>query len=514
MSTATPDAAGTPDEAAAGGLATDLLAGRREDDRLALVDRSPAEPRRVSYAELWDGAARLAGGLAAQGIEPGHRVGILADNRGECYTAFFGALLAGAAVVPLNTRLPAETQAFIAADADLRLVLGDEANRRLSPAGTRWVGFDEPAWFELLSLPPVAAPPPAVTRDDVAVHIYTSGSTGRPKGVLLSHRTVWWTCTAYGVDLDGEVVLVAAPLYHKNALMASKLTLATGGTIVLLPRFSAAGYLDAIAEERVTMLSGVPTMFALVTAELARRHEQPDLSSVTRALIGSAPLTEALHADVQRLFPRAVVGNGYGTTEAVLAFSPVHPDGVPRPPISVGRRHPAVELQLVGAEGTVGDEGELWIRSPGVMTGYHRLAEVTGQRLTDGWYHTGDLMRRDADGWYFFVGRVDDMFVCAGENIYPDAVEQLLERHPGVHQAVVVPLADELKGQLPVAFVRPEAGQELTEHELKRFALEHGPAYAHPRRVWFVDEIPLASTNKIDRLGLISRARELAADGD
>jgi acyl-CoA synthetase (AMP-forming)/AMP-acid ligase II len=437
-------------------------------------------------------------------------VGILSDNRAEYYTALFGALLAGAAVVPLNTKLPADTQAFIAADADLRLVLGDDINRRLAPPGVELIGFDEPAWADLSGAAPPAARP-ARRPDDVAVHIYTSGSTGRPKGVLLTHRAVWWTCTRYGVDLDGEVVLVAAPLYHKNALMASKLALGTGGTVVLLPRFSADGYLDAISEHRVTMLSGVPTMFALVTAEIARRGAAPDLSSVTRALIGSAPLTEALQADVQRLFPRAVVGNSYGTTEAVLAFSPVHPRGLPRPPVSVGCRHPAVELQLVAADGTVGDEGELWIRSPGVMTGYHRLPEVTGQRLTDGWYHTGDLMRRDADGWYFFVGRVDDMFVCAGENIYPDAVEQLLERHPAVHQAVVVPVPDDLKGQLPVAFVRPETGAQLSEEEVKRFALEHGPAYAHPRRVWLVDEIPLASTAKIDRLGLVERAQRLAA---
>ena len=118
-------------------------------------------------------------------------------------------------------------------------------------------------------------------------------------------------------------------------------------------------------------------------------------------------------------------------------------------------------------------------------------------------------MSRDGDGWYFFVGRVDDMFVCAGENIYPDSVEQMLEQHEAVHQAVVVPVTDDLKGQLPTAFVRIESGAQLTVEELKRFALQHGPPYAHPRHVWFVDEIPLASTAKVDRAALTKQAEEL-----
>ncbi|MDG2112613.1 MAG: class I adenylate-forming enzyme family protein, partial [Actinomycetota bacterium] len=153
------------------------------------------------------------------------------------------------------------------------------------------------------------------------------------------------------------------------------------------------------------------------------------------------------------------------------------------------------------------DRGELWVRSPGVMSGYHGLPQVNAERLTDGWYHTGDLMWRDEDGWYFFVGRVDDMFVCAGENIYPDAVEQMLEQHPSIHQAVVVPVSDDLKGQLPAAFVRTQPGVAApTEDDVKQFALANGPAYAHPRWVWFLDEIPLASTAKIDRNGLVAEA--------
>jgi len=487
----------------------DLLT-RAAPDTVALIDRSrPGHPA-TTYGQLRSEVAAVAGALRASGIEPGARIGILADNSGDYYRAFFGILEAGGVVVPLNTKLPVDTQRYIVDDAAIGLVISDEANVARVPQGVPLVTFESDEWAAMLASP-AATERAATGGDDIALHIYTSGSTGRPKGVLLSHHAVWWTCTQYGVALEGEIMLVSAPLYHKNALMGSKLAFVGGGTVVLLARFDAAQYVDAIAEHGVTMCSGVPTMYALVTAELNRRAGRADLASVKRVMIGSAPITAALEDDVARLFPGAAISNSYGTTEAVLEFAP-HPDGRPRPPTSVGVRHPNVEVRLVGEDGADGDHGELWVRSPGVMTGYHNLADVTAERLVDGWYRTGDVMRRDADGWYFFVGRTDDMFVCAGENIYPDAVEQILERHPAVHQAVVVPVPDELKGQLPAAFVRPEPGVDVTVAELKAWTLERGPAYAHPRRVWFVDEIPLASTNKIDRRALVAEAGRRVAD--
>ncbi len=154
-------------------------------------------------------------------------------------------------------------------------------------------------------------------------------------------------------------------------------------------------------------------------------------------------------------------------------------------------------------------QGELWVRSPGMMVGYHQLPDVTAERLTDGWYHTGDVMEVDELGWHYFVGRVDDMFSCAGENVYPGDVEQMLERCPMVHQAAVVAVADDLKGSLPVAFVvlaEPTADTRGVVEEIKEWALANGPAYQHPRAVWFVDEIPLAGTAKIDKAALAAEA--------
>ena len=474
---------------------------------VALIDRSKKPALEVSVAEITNQVHVFAQAMVDLGLTPGSRIGLLAGNLGEYYTVMFGAPAAGMGFVPLNTRLPESTLQFIIQDADLKLLITDVSHAEFS-ADVPKVVIGSEQWGQMMSGAP-ASNTMDVEPDDVAIQIYTSGSTGKPKGVLLSHENVTFTVLEYGAALPGEVMLVSAPLYHKNASMASKLAFASGGKVVLLPQFSPGEYLDAITEHRVTMCSGVPTMYALVTAELQKAPDQHDLSSVQRVLIGSAPLTEALFDDVQALFPEALVTNGYGTTEAVLEFGP-HPEDLPTPKITLGCEHPSDQMKLVDPDtGAESDRGKLRVKSKGVKLGYHGLPEANAERLTDGWYHTGDLMHRDEDGWYFFVGRVDDMFVCAGENIYPDSVEQMLEHHPSVHQAVVVPVRDELKGQLPTAFIRSEAGVQMSADDIKEYALKHGPTYAHPRHVWFDDEIPLASTAKIDRTQLIKNAEKL-----
>jgi len=198
-----------------------------------------------------------------------------------------------------------------------------------------------------------------------------------------------------------------------------------------------------------------------------------------------------------------VVNNNYGTTEAgPVVFGP-HPLALPQPELSVGYPHPKVELRLVDADkNRDADQGVLEMKCPALMIGYHNRPDLVPPITADGFYVTGDVFRRDADGFHYFIGRTDDMFVSGGENIYPAEVERMLERHPGVAQAAVVPVADDIKGQKPVAFVIAKPGHAQDGEEIKRFALANAPAYAHPRFVWFVDELPLASTNKLDRSAL------------
>ncbi|MGI9613870.1 MAG: class I adenylate-forming enzyme family protein [Acidimicrobiales bacterium] len=468
----------------------------------------------VSFDTFDDLAARVAGGLAARGLTAAARVGLLADNSVAYGACYLGIPRAGMATVPLNTRQSPENLRYVADDAELTLVIHDAANAHLLPPNIAAIELGTAAWETLVAndqLDPVT-----VDADDIAVQMYTSGSTGKPKGVLLSHGGQLFSIEQYltGVlpmDPD-ERLMVSAPMYHKNAGMQLKMAITLGGTVILLNRFNAAEYLRTAAAHRATAVSGVPTMFALMAAE-TELVPTLDLSSVVRASIGSAPMTPTLHAQASELFPAATVTNGYGTTEAVAVFGG-HPDGKPRPTITVGHPLASVETRLVDSTGSDAQpdpvtgrrQGELWVRSRGLMMGYHGLEALTAERVTDGWYHTGDVMEADEDGWHYFVGRVDDMFNCGGENVYPGDVEQLLERCPGIHQAAVVPVDDELKGALPVAFVVADAGASIDEPTVKTWSLEHGPAYQHPRAVWFVDEIPLAGTAKIDKHALTIEA--------
>jgi long-chain acyl-CoA synthetase len=469
----------------------------------AIVDLSrPEAPREIGYDALDAACDAVAGALTARGLGAGDRVGILALNRPEYVETLFGAMRAGCVPVPINIKLAADTLAFIARDAGLRVLFVDAAHRAVAPAGAPIVDFDgdygdflKPGRFTAVTPGP----------GELCLQPYTSGSTGRPKGVLLTHAGQAWqipTLVRVRALTPEDRIVVAAPLYHKNALVWAKVGLAAGCALVLLARFDARRYVEAIGRYRVTTLSGVPTMFQLLLRE-REALDAIDRSSVRRIGVGSAPASPALFEALTGTFPNATATNGYGVTEAGPVMFGPHPAGRPRPLGSIGYPLEGAEVRLHGESP---DHGVLQTRNPGVMLGYHNLPQETARRLSDGWFDTGDICRRDADGFYYFVGRADDMFVCGGENIYPGEVEAMLERHPGILQAAVVPVAHELKGEVPVAFVVPRAGAVVSEQQVKDWALAHGPAYQHPRRVAVVGELPLAGTNKIDRAALKARA--------
>ncbi len=340
--------------------------------------------------------------------------------------------------------------------------------------------------------------------------LYTSGSTGKPKGVLLSHASQRWSLATsdalYG-DRSHHRYIVGAPMFHMNATISVKNALATHASIVLLPAFDAKLYARGIDRFKVTWLTSVPTMLALV----AREREligSLDFSSVTNVTMGSAPLTQALVDKVQAIFPKATINNSYGTTEAGPAPFGPHPDGLPRPMVALGYPVPGSQAEL--REGSGPNEGVLYMKSTMLMEGYNNLPEKTAEVMRDGWYRSGDIMRRDEHGFFYFLGRADDMFVVGGENVWPAEVEKLIERAPGVHQATVVPVPDEIKGTLPFAFVVRQPGSQVSEAEIKTFTIANGPAFAHPRFIEFCEAIPLAATNKPDRRKLQLEAEGLA----
>jgi acyl-CoA synthetase (AMP-forming)/AMP-acid ligase II len=444
----------------------------------------------------------------ARGLQSRDRIAILSANRAEYLLAFFGALRAGLVPVPVNIKLPPAVVSYIIKDSDAKLVLADSARMGLCPGDVPTVGLEADllAPGEFQSVRPEPGQP--------AMFLYTSGSTGQPKGVVLSHESHLWVLEKRRRSplTQRQRVLVAAPLYHMNALSTVHAALAQGDSVVLLPSFTVPGYLDAISRYRCTYLSAVPTMIAM----LLRDPELllgTDLSSVTAIRMGSAPVSPGLHQAIRAQFPQARIANVYGTTEAgPISFGP-DPRGNETPPGSLGYPDPDVRFRLSGVDDLAPGEGVLEIQCPALMTEYHKLPVLTASVLTaDGYYITGDVFRRDENGFYYFVGRSDDMFVCGGENVYPGEVERILESHPAVQQSCVVALPDEIKWRKPVAFVVLRPGSTVSEVELREFTLLQGPAYQHPRRVWFLEALPLAGTNKIDKQALTQvAARYLAS---
>lgn len=489
----------------------DLIPRDRDLDKIAIVDLGgESPPREFTFRQIDEIAKGVARALLKRGLKRGARVAIISANSAEYLACAYGIMRAGLVAVPMNFKFPRETINFIVKDSSAEFVFCDDARRADCPANLPCVTFGKD--FDAFLDPGAFETVRPVTREP-AMFLYTSGSTGIPKGVVLSHQSHLWVVQArLTQDISRHRFLVAAPLYHMNGLAVSQMVCGGHATLVLLPQFTAPAYIDAIEKYRCTWLTAVPPMIAMMLRE-SESLARADLSSVEFIRMGSAPVSESLMASLRRAIPQAKVTNAYGTTEGgPVVFGP-HPKGLPQPELSVGYPHPEVQLRLVDGANTNADQGELHMKSPAVMNGYHNRPDLPSPVDKDGFYRTGDVFRRDTNGFYFFAGRTDDMFVSGGENIYPGDVERMLEKHEGIAQVCVVPIEDDIKGTKPVVFVVPRDGHVLTENDIKSYALAHAPAYQHPRSVWFLDKLPLSSTNKLDRAALKQMAAERIAKG-
>lgn len=469
-------------------------------DRVAVIDLAGNVPHTLTYGDLADRACAVARGLDAAGRKPGDRIGILAFNRVDYITVLLGILRMGAIAVPLNVKLAAATLKHLIDAGEIAFLFYESSFAACIDHVDGAVCFDDESFEAFLD--PGAFEPASVAVDSISMQPYTSGSTGLPKGVLLTHGGQDWaarTLVEHRRLTAGDRSILAAPMYHKNAIVAVKTALVSGGSMVVMSRFEADDYARTIATHEVNMLTGVPTMMRLLLDSPAL----PDASvreSVRVISMGSSPASDRLLADIASAFPAAEIHLNYGTTEGgPIMLGWYHPDGLPRPPHSIGYPIPGCEWRLLGDDPK---EGELMVRNPGVARGYHQRGDATAERFIDGWYRTGDIIRVDDDGWFYFVARADDMINTGGENVFPQEVEAVLERHAEVRQAAVIGIDHDVKGQVPVAFVVLESGATAVEEELKRFALDNGPAYAHPRRVLAVTALPLTGTNKIDKFAL------------
>jgi long-chain acyl-CoA synthetase len=482
-----------------------LIAPDGDLGKPAIIDLSGGTARSIDYAALGAMANAAARGFLARGLVRGDRVGILAANSARYLAALFGAQRAGLVPVPVNWRFPPRLVDYVLRDSGAKLVLHDAARLSALPEGIPALAVEDwegdPGPFTAITPEP----------REPAIFLYTSGSTGKPKGVILSHQSHLWVVEQRlaAQDLSNERFLIAAPLYHMNGLALAQLACAAHATVVLLPQFETRSYARAIGEHACTWLTAVPPMLAMLINDISAMAEV-DSSSVRSIRLGSAPVSPALGAAIRAGFPAARLINAFGTTEGgPVVFGP-HPKGLPVPPLSVGYPHPLVELRLRGADGALNAaEGVLEQRSPSVMNGYWNRPDLQLPFTEDGFYVTGDVFSRDADGFFTVIGRADDMFNSGGENVFPGQVEAVLERHPAVEQAAVIAVPDELKGEKPVAFVVLRPGAKADETTLKAHSLAEAPAYQHPRHVWLLDALPLSGTNKVDKAALSRMAREL-----
>ena len=492
-----------------------------------------------SYREFEERSNRVANVLVDHGVEPGDRVGLFVPNTNQFPSAHFGIIKAGAVSTPLNLRMDPDTLGYVIQDAGIDAMiaspfLADEAQELAAAADVETLFLpgvsDEERgivnYSHVLTDADPGFEPVERDYDDVCIQPYTSGTTGRPKGVLLSHRNVLSTLESYSrgglaIDADDSILLVL-PMFHiyaLNALLGSFLY--RGGTMVLQPEPDPVDMLTAIDEHGLTKFAGVPAMYTMMFREYRENPEAYDLSSLEDVTCAAAPLAEEVRRQIEEAWNVPVV-EGWGMTETSPAgtLEPAH--GVRKEAGCIGPPLPGIDLKIVDPatrETKIAPEdlepfpspgidfddeeavtGELAIRGPNVFEGYHNRPEKTDEVFDDeGWFYTEDVARVDGDGYFWMVDRADDMIITGGNNVYPAEVEDALYEHPDVAEAAVVAAPHEVKGEAPVAFVVPEDGTDVDEEEVRQFSLERVATYAHPRRVFVVDELPRSATQKVQR---------------
>ncbi len=473
----------------------DLLGERARltPDKTGLVYVPTGE--RFTYAEMDARAVRMAGAWHSLGLRKGDRVALLADNRPEILDAFFAAPKSGVIFVPLGTRLTVREMAGILADAaPSAFFYGAEYADKVRELRElvnipHWISLEEPLKVTDSDWRPELGDP-----EDLWCLLYTSGTTGKPKGVMLPYRMIVWNGynTVLGWQLrEDDVSSIFTPLYHAGGLGAFLVPIVTiGGTVILHRGFDASEVWRTIEAEGATVVLGVPTIWQMLAE--APEFETADLSRVRWLISGGAPLPTWIIETYQR---RGVVfKQGYGMTEVgVNCFSMTVEESV-RHPGSIGKPLMFTQTRLVDEEGEV---GELLIRGPHVCRGYWNNPEATAAALdSDGWFHTGDLARRDAQDFHWIAGRKKDMIISGGVNVYPAEIEGELVLHPGVRNAAVVGVPHPTWGEMGVAFVvlgsDPPTAEALAEFLGGRLA-----KYKIPREFRFVESLPRTAYGKV-----------------
>lgn len=446
----------------------------------------------LEYAAFRAIAAGLAERIEAASAKPA--IGILAPTSAAGAAAIFACWFARRTPVPLNFLLPPEALARIARDADLDLIVTIAHFEALARATGLPV-----LMLDSKSLVPGRRAAPPAGEADLGAMIYTSGTSGDPKGVRLTFRNLVQNaraCAAHAQITGDEVMLSVLPQFHSFGFTAmTVLPLLIGAQVHYLPRFSPASIINTIEEKRATIFMAVASMYAGL---LKMRDAAPSaLRSLKLAISGGEPLSPAVAREFEARFG-VVIDEGYGLTET----SPVATINVPwgRKAGSVGRAIPGVEISAIDSAGRVvapGQEGELLIRGHCVMQGYHNKPDQTAEVIRDGALRTGDIGRIDPDGFVFITGRAKEMIIVGGENVFPREIEAAMAQHPAVAEVAVIGAKDDLRGEVPIAFVILHEGATATEAELRSFCREHLAGFKVPRDVRISTDLPRGPTGKI-----------------
>ncbi|HCE60774.1 MAG TPA: long-chain-fatty-acid--CoA ligase [Janibacter terrae] len=486
-------------------LASNLVAtAQAHPDRVAIK----LDDAELTWAQLHGLAAQTAGALRAAGLEPGDRVSLILPNVPAFPVLFYGTLLAGGIVVPMNPLLKAQEIEYFYTDsgAKFSFVWGDfaaEAQAGAEGTSTRVIasGPVGPSEEDLPAGEPIATP---VERagDDTAVILYTSGTTGRPKGAELTHDNLDLNAKRSAEDIIGirpdDVIMGCLPLFHVFGLTCGlNAAVRQGATLTLIPRFDPGKALEVIARDQVTIFEGVPTMYGAMLHHPA--VQDTDKSSLRTCVSGGSSLPgETLREFEETFGVQLLEGYGLSETSPVASFNMLDQ---PTKPGTIGRAIPGCEMKLVGTDGQdVGPGegvGEIAIRGDNIMKGYWGKPEATAEAIPDGWFRSGDIASVDEDGYYTIVDRKKDLIIRGGMNIYPREVEEVLYTHPDVLECAVVGVPHPELGEDVGAAVSLREGATGDTEEIKQYVKDRIAAYKYPRTIWILDELPKGPTGKI-----------------
>ncbi|MGK5679188.1 long-chain-fatty-acid--CoA ligase [Actinoplanes sp. URMC 104] len=491
-------------------LATVLAeAARKHPEKLAVIDSLTTE--RITYRDLWQQTLAYAGGLRGLGIGPGDVVAIQIPNLADFPRVYYAVLAAGATIVPMHLLLTPEENAYVLKDSGAKLLVAHSSQLQNAAAAARMAG-----------IPVVSVGPPVegVNRleeaegkplrtyetreaEDIAVVFYTSGTTGKPKGALLTHLNLVMNTMVNVFDIhemhDDDVVMGCLPLFHTfGQTVGMNGTFRLGGTIVLMARFSGEAAIELMVRENVTMFHGVPTMYIGLLEAAPKAEKLPDLRL---CVSGGASLPVAVLEKFAETF-HATIYEGYGLSETSPTATTNQPAFGTKPG-TIGHPIWGVEVEIARPEiderielMDTGELGEIVIRGHNVFAGYLNNPEATREAVVDGWFRTGDLGTKDAEGFITIVDRKKDLVIRGGFNVYPREVEEALARHPAVQQVAVIGVPDPVHGEEICAVVVAAPGA-VTAEELIEWSREKLGRHKYPRQVRFAESLPLGPSFKV-----------------